>query len=102
MINILNLFLNYSTTPGIQISFYLAISTNNSRTTMQEDILEFIKRAIEAEKKDQEKYKRMAAEAKDPETRAVLEQLAKDEEEHAKVLKDRLAAIKLMQGMGML
>jgi len=69
---------------------------------MEEDILEVIKKAIEAERGDQIKYRKMAAEAKDPESRAVFEQLAKDEEEHEKLLKDRLAAIKLMRGMGML
>jgi len=62
-------------------------------------IVEILTEAIESERSDRKKYLRLAREAPDPETRAVLEQLARDEEMHEKVLRERLAAVKLMQDL---
>ncbi len=63
-------------------------------------IIEILEGAIESEKNEREKYLKLAREAKDPETRGILEQLARDEREHEQILKDRLAAVKLMRELG--
>lgn len=41
-------------------------------------------------------YKDLAAKADDPETRVMMEQIAREEEGHFKRLSDRLKAIKLL------
>jgi len=63
----------------------------------QEELIKTIEAAIKDERKAQIDYKKAAEMAEDPETRAFFEQLAKDEEGHEKVLKRRLAALKLMK-----
>lgn len=63
-------------------------------------IIEILEGAIEGERNTREKYLKLAREAEDSETRAVLEQLAGDELEHERILKERLAAIKLMRDLG--
>lgn len=63
-------------------------------------IIEILEDAIESEKREREKYFKLAREAADPETRAILEQLARDEKEHETILKERLAAVKLMKDLG--
>jgi rubrerythrin len=63
------------------------------------DIIEILEGAIEGEKNAREKYLKLAREAEDPETRAVLEQLAMDEQGHENALKDRLAAVRLMRDL---
>ncbi|RMF91039.1 MAG: rubrerythrin [Methanobacteriota archaeon] len=63
------------------------------------DIVEILTEAIESERKDREKYLELAKDAPDPETRAALEQLARDEEHHEKVLRERLAAVRLMSDL---
>jgi hypothetical protein len=45
------------------------------------DIIEILKGAIEGEDEAREKYIKLAGDASDPETRAVLEQLARDEQD---------------------
>jgi len=62
-------------------------------------IIEILSEAIESERGDREKYLGLAKDAPDPETRAALEQLAKDEEVHERVLRERLAAVKLMSDL---
>ncbi len=52
--------------------------------------------AIEAEKKAREKYRELAKQAEDPESRLLFEQLAKEEDTHHKKLTDMLKAIKLL------
>lgn len=69
---------------------------------MAEDIIKILEEAIEKEKQDMKKYRKLAEEARDPEARAVFEQLASDEQQHAKVLKERLNAVKLMKKMGLI
>lgn len=63
----------------------------------QEELIKRIEAAIEDERQAQADYKIAAEMAEDPETRAFFEQLVKDEEGHEKVLKRRLAALKLMK-----
>ena len=63
------------------------------------DIIEILEDAIKAEYEGQEKYLKLSKEATDPETRAVLEQLASEEKNHAALLKERLTALKLMRGI---
>ena len=57
---------------------------------------EEIEKAIREEIKAQEKYRQAAKDAPDPETRSMLEQLASDEEQHEKMLKEKLAALKML------
>jgi rubrerythrin len=64
------------------------------------NIIEILEGAIEGEIQSKEKYLKLAKEAADPETRAVLEQLARDEGGHAQILRERLTAIRLMQDLG--
>ncbi|GBE17446.1 rubrerythrin [archaeon BMS3Abin16] len=64
------------------------------------NIIEILEAAIESEINSKEKYLKLAKEATDPETRAALEQLARDEGNHAQILRDRLTAIRLMQDLG--
>jgi rubrerythrin len=64
------------------------------------DIIEILKGAIEGEDEAREKYIKLAGDASDPETRAVLEQLARDEQDHANILRERLEAVRLMRDLG--
>jgi len=63
----------------------------------KDELIKTIEASIEDERQAQIDYKKAAEMAEDPETRAFFEQLAKDEEGHEKVLKRRLAALKLMK-----
>jgi rubrerythrin len=62
------------------------------------ELIKLIEEAIEDEKKAAEKYRRGAELAGDPETRSFFEQLVNWEEGHERVLRDRLAALKLIRG----
>lgn len=64
---------------------------------VKEEFIKTIEAAIEDERKAQEDYKQAAEMAEDPETRTFFEQLVKDEAGHEKVLKRRLAALKLLK-----
>ena len=64
---------------------------------VKEELIKTIEAAIEDERKAQEDYKQAAEMAEDPETRTFFEQLVKDEAGHEKVLKRRLAALKLLK-----
>ncbi len=57
---------------------------------------EALELAIEQELKAHDRYKELAKQADDPETRLMFEQIAREEEGHYKRLVDRLKAIKLM------
>ncbi|MFX1465189.1 MAG: ferritin family protein [Promethearchaeota archaeon] len=63
----------------------------------KDELIKKIEAAIKDERQAQIDYKNAAEMAEDPETRAFFEQLVKDEEGHEKVLKRRLAALKLMK-----
>ncbi len=60
------------------------------------DIREAINIAIQEELKAATRYRRMAGEAEDAETRLLLEQLAREEDMHYRKLSERLKAIRLM------
>ena len=61
------------------------------------DLITALQMAIEEELKASAKYREMAAQADDPETRIMLEQIAREEESHYKRLVDRLKTLKLMR-----
>lgn len=61
------------------------------------DMIQLIEEAIEDEKKAAEKYRLGAEIAEDPETRTFFEQLVSWEQGHERILKDRLAALKLLK-----
>ncbi len=60
------------------------------------DIKEALDIAIQEELKAAARYRQMAGEAEDAETRLLLEQLAREEDMHYRKLSDRLKAIRLM------
>ncbi|MCL4474116.1 MAG: rubrerythrin [Actinobacteria bacterium] len=62
------------------------------------DVIKLMEEAIEEERRAHEKYKHGAEEAADPETRSMFEQLARMEENHERMLRDRLSALKLIKG----
>lgn len=64
------------------------------------DVLEVLNLALKAEQEAQKRYKKGMEESEDPETKALFEQLYRDEVNHERVIKDRIKAIKLIQGMG--
>ena len=59
------------------------------------DVIKILEEAMADEKKDYQHYKSLAQETEDPESRAIFEALASEEEKHYRVLKERLTALKL-------
>lgn len=62
------------------------------------DVIKLIEDAIKAEQEAVETYKRGAEMADDPEMRTFFEQLVGWEKEHERILKERLATLKLIKG----
>ncbi|MHB1390291.1 MAG: ferritin family protein [Thermoleophilia bacterium] len=62
------------------------------------DLIKLIEQAIENEKAAAAMYRQGADQAEDPETRTFFEQLVKWEMDHERILRDRLATLKLMRG----
>jgi len=62
------------------------------------DVIKLIEDAIEAEREAVRTYKQGAELAEDPETRTFFEQLVGWEQEHERILKERLATLKLIRG----
>lgn len=60
------------------------------------NVKEALELAIKAEVKARDRYRELAKQADDPETRLMFEQIAREEESHHKMLSERLKAIKLM------
>jgi rubrerythrin len=60
------------------------------------NLKEALEVAVQAEKAAMDRYTKLAQEVEDPETRLMLEQIAKEEEGHLKKLKERLKAISLV------
>lgn len=58
------------------------------------EALEF---AVQLEMAAMDNYKQLAQEVEDPETRLMLEQIAKEEAAHLKKLRERLRAITLVE-----
>ncbi len=61
------------------------------------NIKEALKVAIQEERDAMNNYTQLALEVADPETRIMLEQIAKEEAVHLKKLKERLKAISLVE-----
>lgn len=61
------------------------------------DVIKLIEDAIAAEQEAVATYKKGAELAEDPETRTFFEQLVGWEEEHERILKERLATLKLIK-----
>ncbi len=61
-------------------------------------MIKLIEEAIENEKMAAEKYRRGAESAEDPETRSLFEQLVRWEQDHERILRERLAVLKLIRG----
>ncbi len=59
------------------------------------NLIDALRTAIQSEARAAENYRQMASQADDPETRLMLEQIAREEESHQKRLSDRLKALKL-------
>lgn len=62
------------------------------------DIEKALLDAIEAERAAHERYLEGANNAPDADTRSLFQQLAQWEEQHERLLNDRLTAIRLMKG----
>jgi rubrerythrin len=60
------------------------------------DLREALELAVQEEAKAMQNYTKLAGEAEDPETRLMLEQIAKEEAGHLKRLTERLKAIKML------
>ena len=63
---------------------------------MSSKTIEALEFAIKAESESRARYEKMAKEAEDPETRLICEQFAREENNHYKVLSNRLKALKLL------
>lgn len=64
---------------------------------MTEEVLRAVEEAIEDEKNAQKRYREAAERAQEPEVRLFFEQLLRDEEEHERLLRDRLKTLRLMK-----
>lgn len=64
------------------------------------DVIRLIEEAIEHEKTAAATYREGAEAAADPETRTMFEQLSRWEQDHERLLRDRLTALKLLRGEG--
>ncbi len=61
-------------------------------------MIEIMQKAIDNEGEAQKMYRMGAEQAEDPETRSLFEQLANMEQAHERMLRDRLATLKLIRG----
>ncbi|MBK5225137.1 MAG: rubrerythrin [Thermoleophilia bacterium] len=62
------------------------------------DVIKLMEKAIENERQARDMYHEGAAAAEDPETRSIFEQLARWEEDHERILRERLATLRLIKG----
>ncbi|HLC20733.1 MAG TPA: ferritin family protein [Candidatus Methylomirabilis sp.] len=62
------------------------------------DTIKLLEQAIEAERQAQDRYREGVERAADPETRALFQQLLQWEKEHERLLNDRLATFRLLEG----
>ncbi|MHB8792734.1 MAG: ferritin family protein [Thermoleophilia bacterium] len=62
------------------------------------DVIKLMEQAIENEQRARKMYREGADAAEDPETRSIFEQLARWEEDHERILRERLATLKLIRG----
>ncbi|MCL6092939.1 MAG: rubrerythrin [Actinobacteria bacterium] len=61
-------------------------------------MIQLIEEAIEYERMAAERYRQGAQAADDPETRTLFEQLVRWEEDHERILHERLTTLKLIRG----
>jgi rubrerythrin len=64
------------------------------------DVIDVLKQILEEEKTGAERYRELAQEVDDAESKAVFEALAREEEKHYQTVKARLTAIKLRRQKG--
>lgn len=64
------------------------------------DIIDVLKEILEEEKAGAQRYRQLAQEVDDAESKAVFEALARDEEKHFQTVKARITAIKLRRQKG--
>ncbi|HEX21517.1 MAG TPA: hypothetical protein ENH19_02550 [Actinobacteria bacterium] len=69
----------------------------NNEKEKKMDVIKILEQAVEAEQAAQKMYKQGVDIAEDAETRALFEQLTNWEQGHERLLKDRLATLKLMK-----
>ena len=62
------------------------------------DVIKLMEKAIETERQAQEMYREGAEAAEDLETRSIFEQLVRWEQDHERLLTERLATLKLIRG----
>ncbi|MHB1412794.1 MAG: ferritin-like domain-containing protein [Thermoleophilia bacterium] len=62
------------------------------------NVIQLIEEAIENERMAAERYRQGAQAADDPETRTLFEQLVRWEEDHERILHERLTTLKLIRG----
>ena len=62
----------------------------------KKNMIEALEKALENEEKARQYYVNLAAEAQDPDTRALLEQLARWEAGHYQMLSDRITTLKVL------
>jgi rubrerythrin len=65
---------------------------------MPVNVIQLIEEAIEYERMAAERYRQGAQAADDPETRTLFEQLVRWEEDHERILHERLTTLKLIRG----
>jgi rubrerythrin len=65
---------------------------------MPVNVIQLIEEAIENERMAAERYRQGAQAADDPETRTLFEQLVRWEEDHERILHERLTTLKLIRG----
>jgi|ADurb_Cas_01_Slu_FD_contig_31_2161349_length_765_multi_5_in_0_out_0_2 rubrerythrin len=63
---------------------------------MNANLLKAMELAVNAEAQARDRYKELAKQAEDQETRLLFEQIAREEDMHLKKLSERLKALKMM------
>lgn len=64
------------------------------------DVLEILKQVLEDEKAGAERYRKLAEEVSDAESKAIFESLAREEENHYRMVRERMTTIKLRRQKG--
>ena len=64
------------------------------------DVLEILKEVLEDEKAGAERYRKLAEEMTDAESRAIFEALAREEDNHYRTVRERMTALKLRRQKG--
>ena len=64
------------------------------------DVIDVLKKILEEERAGAERYRKLAQEVDDAESKAIFEALAREEDKHFQTVKARLTAIKLRRQKG--